>query len=87
MRIRTATGSEAVDREQFYHVQTPQIFYLEQILDCYLRRGNEVFTDDASLAERHGMAIQMYMGSYDNLKITTPDDLIVAERIVERGDW
>jgi 2-C-methyl-D-erythritol 4-phosphate cytidylyltransferase len=87
MRMRTGAGSQAVDRDLYYHVQTPQIFFLDQILNCYLRRGQEVFTDDASLAERHGMQIQMYMGSYDNLKITTPDDLIVAERILERGEW
>lgn len=87
MRMRTPEGSAAVDRDQFYHVQTPQVFDLDAILDCYLRRGAAVFTDDASLAEAHGMQIQMYMGSYDNLKITTPDDLLVAERILERGDW
>jgi 2-C-methyl-D-erythritol 4-phosphate cytidylyltransferase len=87
MRMVTPEGSQAVDRDKFYHVQTPQIFFLDQILECYLRRGEAVFTDDASLAEVHGMQIQMYMGSYDNLKITTPDDLIVAERILERGDW
>jgi 2-C-methyl-D-erythritol 4-phosphate cytidylyltransferase len=87
MRKRTAEGSQAIDRSDFYHVQTPQIFYLDQILRCYLERGEALFTDDASLAESQGMMIQMYLGSYDNLKITTPDDLIVAERILERGNW
>lgn len=87
MRMLTPTGSQAVDRELYYHVQTPQIFWLDEILDGYQRRGDETFTDDASLGERHGMNIQLYTGSYDNLKITTPDDLIVAERIWERGGW
>lgn len=87
MRMRTPDGSAAVDRDLYYHVQTPQIFDLAEILRCYVERGTAIFTDDASLAEAQGMKIQMYMGSYDNLKITTPDDLIVAERILERGNW
>lgn len=87
MRMKTNTGSKAVERDMFYHVQTPQIFYLDEILTCYNDRGNAVFTDDASLAEQHGMTIQMYMGSYDNLKITTPEDILLAERLLERGGW
>ncbi|HEX2898620.1 MAG TPA: 2-C-methyl-D-erythritol 4-phosphate cytidylyltransferase, partial [Bacteroidia bacterium] len=87
MRMKTDTGSKAVERDMFYHVQTPQIFYLDEILTCYNDRGNAVFTDDASLAEQHGMTIQMYMGSYDNLKITTPEDIPLAERLLERGGW
>jgi 2-C-methyl-D-erythritol 4-phosphate cytidylyltransferase len=87
IRMRTDGGSKAVDRNVFYHVQTPQIFYLDEILTCYNSRGAETFTDDAALAERCGMDIHMFMGSYDNLKITTPEDLILAERILERGTW
>lgn len=87
IRMKTHSGSTAVDRDLFYHVQTPQIFFLDEILSCYNRRGTAVFTDDASLAEQHGMNIHMFMGSYDNLKVTTPEDLIMAERILERGSW
>lgn len=87
MRMVTPEGSKAVDRDMFYHVQTPQVFWLDQILTCYNERGTVVFTDDASLAESQGMNIHMYMGSYDNLKITTPEDLILAERFLERGEW
>ncbi|MBK9448678.1 MAG: 2-C-methyl-D-erythritol 4-phosphate cytidylyltransferase [Bacteroidetes bacterium] len=87
MRMKTENGSKAVERDLFYHVQTPQIFFLDEILTCYNERGNAIFTDDASLAESQGMTIQMYLGSYDNLKITTPEDLLLAERLLERGDW
>jgi 2-C-methyl-D-erythritol 4-phosphate cytidylyltransferase len=87
IRMKTDGGSKAVDRNVFFHVQTPQIFYLDQILTCYNSRGNATFTDDATLAERSGHDIHMFMGSYDNLKITTPEDLLLAERILERGTW
>jgi 2-C-methyl-D-erythritol 4-phosphate cytidylyltransferase len=87
MRIKTEDGSRAVNRDAYFHVQTPQVFHLEEILACYSHRGTEIFTDDASLAERQGVNIQLYLGSYDNLKITTPEDLILAERILERGGW
>ena len=87
MRMRTETGSQAVARDQFYHVQTPQIFLLSQILDAYNRRPQGNFTDDASLAESFGMDIQLFQGSYENIKITTPEDLFVAERLLERGTW
>jgi 2-C-methyl-D-erythritol 4-phosphate cytidylyltransferase len=87
MRMKTPEGSKAIERDLFYHVQTPQIFFLDEILTCYNERGNAIFTDDASLAESQGMQIQMYMGSYDNLKITTPEDLLLAERLLERGGW
>ncbi|MFN8396284.1 MAG: 2-C-methyl-D-erythritol 4-phosphate cytidylyltransferase [Bacteroidia bacterium] len=87
MRMATTEGSKAVDRDLFFHVQTPQVFWLDEILTCYNERGNSIFTDDASLAESQGMNIHMYLGSYDNLKITTPEDLILAERLLERGGW
>jgi 2-C-methyl-D-erythritol 4-phosphate cytidylyltransferase len=87
MRMKTDHGSIAVERDLFYHVQTPQVFFLDQILTCYNDRGNANFTDDASLAEAHGMNIQMYLGSYNNLKITTPEDLLLAERLLESGNW
>jgi 2-C-methyl-D-erythritol 4-phosphate cytidylyltransferase len=83
LRMRTKTGSKAVDRSLFFHVQTPQIFRLAEIADCYRNRDlNAVFTDDASLAESLGMVIHLFEGHYDNIKITTPDDLYVAQQIL-----
>jgi 2-C-methyl-D-erythritol 4-phosphate cytidylyltransferase len=57
---------------------------LDEILDCYLDRGQESFTDDASLAELKGMDIQIFQGSYDNIKVTTPEDMFVAESILAK---
>lgn len=86
LRMRTADGSQAIDRSQYFHVQTPQIFRLDEIYACYLRRSPEAaFTDDASLAEAQGMHIQLFEGSYDNLKVTTLEDLLLAEQLMQAG--
>ena len=84
MRKKTETGSMAVDRTEYFNVQTPQIFYLRALLSCYKKRPNDLFTDDASLMEYFEHKIQIAEGSYDNLKITTPEDLSVAEMILAR---
>lgn len=87
MRQRTSTGSKAIQREDFYHVQTPQIFQLSEIISAYNRRPATPFSDDASLAEHFGMEIQIFHGSYENIKITTPEDIFVAEHILDDGKW
>jgi len=85
LRRSTPQGSEAVDRSAYYHVQTPQIFSLAGLHTCYqLKMGKGVFTDDASLVEACGQTIHLFDGSYDNIKITTPEDLAVAEMLLRR---
>ena len=84
LRMRTPKGSQAIDRNNFFQVQTPQFFQLETILDCYASRPSQAFTDDASLAEAQGMNIHLFSGSYDNIKITTPEDLLIAGQIHDR---
>lgn len=84
MRMKTENGaSVAVDRARFFHVQTPQIFRLHDILTCYDQRTHDSFTDDASLAEAAGMEINLVEGTYENIKITTPEDLAVAHYLWE----
>lgn len=65
-------------RESLWSVQTPQVFRTDIINDAY-RRAREDVTDDASLVERAGYEVKLYWGSYDNIKVTTPDDLALAE--------
>jgi len=65
-------------RDNLWAVQTPQVFRFDIITKAYRRVKAEV-TDDASLVERSGYKVKLYMGSYDNIKVTTPDDLAVAE--------
>ena len=81
MRKKTESGSVAIDRSSYFHVQTPQVFWLETLLDYYRRRPGDAFTDDAGLAEAMGAEIHITSGGYDNIKITTPEDLAIAEII------
>lgn len=85
LRVLTPQGSQAIDRSQYFHVQTPQIFRLGEVLACYHQRDlSRTYTDDASLAEDQGMHIQLFDGSYDNLKVTTLEDLLLAEQLMAR---
>ncbi|MFC2047007.1 2-C-methyl-D-erythritol 4-phosphate cytidylyltransferase [Chloroflexota bacterium] len=65
-------------RRNLWAIQTPQIFRFDIITEAYRQTKGEV-TDDASLVEQAGYKVKLYSGSYDNIKITTPDDLILAE--------
>jgi len=65
-------------RHNLWAVQTPQVFRLDIILKAYQQTKTEV-TDDATLVEKLGYKVKLYMGTYDNIKITTPDDLVLAE--------
>jgi len=66
-------------RESLWMVQTPQIFSYELILEAHSAcPPDEVFTDDAALVERLGRSVKVFMGSYSNLKVTTPEDMDVA---------
>ncbi len=65
-------------RHNLWAVQTPQVFRFDIIAEAYRWAKQEV-TDDATLVEQLGYRVKLYMGSYDNIKITTADDLILAE--------
>jgi 2-C-methyl-D-erythritol 4-phosphate cytidylyltransferase len=75
-------------RDRLWSVQTPQVFRYETIYEAYERATNESFyaTDDSSLVEKYGGRIRMVMGSYKNIKITTPEDLKMAELFLEMGE-
>jgi len=72
-------------REQLFCVQTPQSFKFDLILSCYnkLKNQERVFTDDTSLVEYFGHKVFLYQGSYSNIKVTTPEDLFLAESIIK----
>ena len=65
-------------RRNLWAVQTPQVFRFDIIAKAYQQLKGEV-TDDATLVEQLGYKVKLYMGSYYNIKITTPEDLILAE--------
>jgi len=70
-------------RQNLWAVQTPQVFRYGLISEAY-RKTKEEVTDDASLVERLGYKVKLYMGAYDNIKITTPDDLALAELLLKK---
>ena len=71
-------------RKNIWAVQTPQVFRFDIIKEAH-HRAEGMATDDASLVERLGYRVKLYMGSYDNIKITTQSDLALAEILVQRG--
>ena len=73
--------SETVPRDGLWAAQTPQVFSRTVLADAH-RRVSETVTDDAAMVERAGGTVRLFMGSYRNLKITTRDDLSIAEAVL-----
>jgi 2-C-methyl-D-erythritol 4-phosphate cytidylyltransferase len=71
-------------RQNLWAVQTPQVFRFDIITKAY-RQAKGEFTDDASLVEQAGYKVKLYMGSYDNIKITKNNDLLIAEVLLKGG--
>ena len=78
-----AEGSRTVDRARLRIVQTPQAFNAGVLRSAYENPFEEEFTDDASVVERWGHAVFLCEGERTNLKITTPEDLVIAEALLE----
>jgi len=74
--------STAVDRSRYRLVQTPQIFHSELLKEAYSQPYNPLFTDDASVVEYMGHRVSLCEGLSSNIKITTPEDLALAEAIL-----
>jgi 2-C-methyl-D-erythritol 4-phosphate cytidylyltransferase len=72
-------------RRSLWAVQTPQIFRYNIIAEAY-RQNKYDATDDSSLVERSGYKVKLYAGSPDNIKITAPRDLLIAEMLVKKHD-
>ena len=75
---------ETVDRETLWQAQTPQAARLSLLLAAYNAAGNRDVTDEASLLEFAGTPVELVEGSETNIKITRPDDLIIAEKIMQK---
>ncbi len=74
-----------IPRQNLWLTQTPQAFKLKVLKKAYKEAYDKKFygTDDASLVERMGIKVKMIAGSYDNIKITTPEDLIMAKALIK----
>jgi 2-C-methyl-D-erythritol 4-phosphate cytidylyltransferase len=83
IRLLYPGSSKSVDRSSFRLIQTPQVFSAPLIKAAYGSVEDKGITDDASVAERAGHAIHLYDGSYENIKITTPEDLMIADAFLK----
>ncbi len=83
LRISENGENKAVDRSKYCIIQTPQTFDLKQIKDAFELPYQATFTDDASVFENAGHKIHLVEGDYKNIKITTPEDLIIADTFLK----
>jgi 2-C-methyl-D-erythritol 4-phosphate cytidylyltransferase len=80
---RDLTVRETLSRQELWAVQTPQVFRFDIIAKAHEEITSDV-TDDSSMVEQLGYKVKLYMGSYYNIKITTPEDLALAETIARK---
>ena len=79
--VGDGNGSHNVDRSQFRAVQTPQVFSIGLLREAFRQQWRPEFTDDASVVEGIGVKIGMVEGNRENVKLTTPLDMLVAEEL------
>jgi len=79
VRQQKGNSSLSLNRDEIYLIQTPQTFQFEILNKAYKQEYRNEFTDDASVVERTGIALNLIEGESKNLKITFPEDLTLAE--------
>lgn len=84
LRLVENDGSRALDRSRYRLVQTPQTFVSEWLKEAFCQPYRELFTDEASVVEHKGYSLHLVEGEEQNLKITTPLDLLIAGEILRR---
>jgi len=84
--VKAGWVAATVDRSSLWAVQTPQAFRMSLLWEAYEKAERDQFlgTDDASLVERLNHPIAMVEGDYENIKLTTPEDLYIAEAILKK---
>jgi 2-C-methyl-D-erythritol 4-phosphate cytidylyltransferase len=83
VRLLTSEGNEALERRMVKLVQTPQVFLSTILLPAYSIDYKDKYTDEATVVEAFGMKVRLVEGDENNIKITRPVDLVLAERIME----
>jgi 2-C-methyl-D-erythritol 4-phosphate cytidylyltransferase len=81
-RIIEGDTSRIINRAELRMVQTPQVFAAEALREAYEQEFSELFTDDASVMEAAGHTIKLCEGEQQNIKITRPEDITIAEAII-----
>jgi len=87
VRLLNQDHSEPFDREKVLLVQTPQTFHSKILLPAYHIDYKDRFTDEATVVEAYGMRVSLVEGDEDNIKITKPLDLLIAEKILDERNF
>ena len=87
LRLLTANGNKIIDRNKVKFMQTPQTFHSKILLPAYKIDYKDKFTDEASVVEAYGIAINLIEGEKNNIKITTTQDLFIAEYILREKSF
>ncbi len=85
IRILEHGESKAVDRKNYRIIQTPQCFHSDILKKAYEQNYDESFTDDAIVVEKTGVKIHLIEGEINNIKITTQQDMLIAETMIASG--
>ena len=83
IRLLTEEGNEIFDRNKVMLVQTPQTFQSELLLPAFGVDYRDEFTDEATVVEAHGTKISLVEGEENNIKITRPVDLLIADKLLD----
>lgn len=83
IRLVNDEGNTAYDRSKVMIIQTPQTFHSKILLPAFQIDYKDKFTDEATVVEAYGMKVSLVEGEATNIKITTPVDILIAERILE----
>jgi 2-C-methyl-D-erythritol 4-phosphate cytidylyltransferase len=82
LRLETSKGNKWINRNEVKLVQTPQVFDADLIKKAYRQEYDTSFTDDATVLEKTGVKINMVEGNRENIKITNPEDLFIAQTLL-----
>jgi len=75
---------KSLDRNHLWLIQTPQVFRYDMLMEAHRTvDGRVAASDDAGLVEALGYPVKVFMGSYHNIKVTTPDDLVLAQMLLK----
>ena len=86
VRIVHEEGNDAIERNKVMLVQTPQTFHSRILLAAFKIDYKEKFTDEATVVEAYGLKVTLVEGEENNIKITRPMDLLMAEKIINERD-
>jgi 2-C-methyl-D-erythritol 4-phosphate cytidylyltransferase len=85
VRFITDEGNEVIERNKILLVQTPQVFHSKILLPAFNIDYKDKFTDEATVVEAYGIKVSLVEGETENIKITHPIDLIVAEKLLSNA--